>query len=62
MQYVFSFFVVASYGLRRTVESLCRFNPDRLSTAGKHVEGKLHGVEYESWLRFYTPLCARGCE
>jgi len=62
MQYVFSFFVVASYGVRRSVESLCRFNPDRVSVGGKHIEGKLRRIEYEDWLRWYSPLCERGAQ
>lgn len=61
-QSVFSFFTVASYGGRRTVEHLCRFNAERFSVLGKFIanSGKLCGIEYEAWLRFYTPLCERG--
>lgn len=60
-QCVFDFVVVLGQG-RRSVESLCRFNPERFSELGNFVKGSgaLHACEYTAWLRFYTPLCERG--
>lgn len=60
-QCVFNFFAVIGQG-RRNVERLCRFNPDRFGSAGAFIEGKLHRVDYESWLRWYTPLCDKGSQ
>ena len=60
-QTVMDFFVVKEQG-RRAVESLMRFNGARHSKNREYVKGSesLHPVDYNQWLRFYSPLSEKG--
>lgn len=58
-QCIFGWFDVM-IGQQTVVRRLLRFNPG-VRFAKSYRDGKLNVVSYQSWLRWYTPLCERGC-